>query len=239
MNTLVTICARGGSKGIPKKNIQPINGIPLIGYSIQTAIEFLKKNSGRLELSTDSIEIKNVSAELGLTTEYLRPHKLASDTAGKIEVIDHLFKYSERKYQTKFDFILDLDVSSPLRTVRDIETAFKALQGDKKALNIFSVSKAHRNPYFNVVEKKSNGYYGVVKKGEFKSRQKSPQVFDMNASFYIYRRKFFSDGHTSAITNRSKVHVMDHICFDLDEPMDLHYMNWLVKNNMLGFDINY
>jgi CMP-N,N'-diacetyllegionaminic acid synthase len=239
MGILVTICARGGSKGIPGKNIKPIGGTPLIGHSIKVAQRFLAQNEGIMELSTDNAEIKDVARSLGLATEYTRPPKLASDTAGKIDVLYHVWKYAEKKHGQQFDYLLDLDVSAPLRSLEDVQQAFKMLKADKKALNIFSVSKAHRNPYFNMVEKKRNGYYGVIKKGEFKTRQQSPPVFDMNASFYIYKRAFFEQGCTSAITPKSLIYAMDHICFDLDEPLDLSYMNFLLENRLLDFKFDY
>jgi len=239
MSILITICARGGSKGIPGKNIKPIHGRPLIGHSIKVAQQFLEKHDGVMELSTDSAEIKDVARTLGLDTEYTRPAKLATDTAGKIEVLYHVWKYAEKKYKRKFDYLLDLDVSAPLRTLDDVLQAFTMLQKDKKALNIFSVSKAHRNPYFNMVEQKANGYFGVIKKGDFKTRQQSPAVYDMNASFYIYKRAFFEKESKSAITNRSLVFAMKHMCFDLDEPVDFLYMSWLMENKLLGFDLGY
>ena len=239
MGILVTICARGGSKGIPGKNIKPIGGTPLIGHSIKVGQRFLAQQAGVMELSTDNDDIKGVARSLGLATEYTRPAELASDTAGKIDVLYHVWKYAEQKHGQSFDYLLDLDVSAPLRSLEDVQQAFKMLEADKKALNIFSVSKAHRNPYFNMVEKKANGYYGVIKKGEFKTRQESPEVFDMNASFYIYKRAFFDQGCTSAITESSLIYAMGHICFDLDEPLDLSYMNFLLENRLLDFKFDY
>lgn len=192
-----------------------------------------------MELSTDNDEIKDTARALGLATEYTRPAELASDTAGKIGVLYDVWKYAEQKHRQKFDYLLDLDVSAPLRSLEDVQQAFKMLQADTNALNIFSVSRAHRNPYFNMVEKKPNGYYGVIKKGEFKTRQESPEVFDMNASFYIYKRAFFEQGCASAITEHSLVYAMNHICFDLDEPLDLLYMNFLLENRLLDFKFDY
>lgn len=113
--------------------------------------------------------------------------------------------------------------------------AFQILKADPNAFNIFSVNTAARNPYFNMVEKKDSGYYNVVKQGNFVTRQAAPKVYDMNASFYIYRRSFFENNLKSAITERSLIYEMPHLCFDLDEPYDFEFMEFLLTNNRLNF----
>ena len=190
MRILITICARGGSKGIPGKNIRLLDGKPLIGYTIETASKFAEQKDCIIGLSTDSDEIKEVARKFGLATEYTRPTPLATDSAGKVDTIRDILLYEENKSNLAFDYILDLDVTSPLRTIRDLEEAFDILQSDAKALNLFSVNHANKNPYFNMVEQKENGYYGLVKKGEFLSRQSAPPIYELNASFYFYRRAF-------------------------------------------------
>ena len=242
MKTLVSICARGNSKGLPNKNILPILSKPLIGYSIDCAKKIQKlypKSLIHIELSTDSRQIIKVAEECGLKTNYLRPNELATDTSGKIPVLEDLLNYAEKKHELEYDFLLDLDVSSPLRTVEDIKEAFDRIQKTPEALNIFSVSPAHKNPYFNMVELQNSGYAKLVKGLDQKvlSRQKAPEVFEMNASFYIYRKKFFDEKHSSAITDKSLTHCMDHICFDIDKKIDFEFLNFLMTQNKLRFDI--
>jgi CMP-N,N'-diacetyllegionaminic acid synthase len=237
MNILITICARGGSKGIPGKNIRLIAGKPLIAYSIEQARRFASQKACVIALSTDSEDIINVAAEAGLTTDYRRPDDLATDTAGKKGVIADLIKYEEEKRQIKFDYILDLDVTSPLRTIEDLEAAFKIIQEDENALNIFSVNPANRNPYFNMVEQNAEGYYELCKKGTFVTRQAAPKVYDLNASFYIYRPAFFKTDYSGAITARSLIYEMSHACFDLDHPIDFTFMEYLLENKKLDFII--
>jgi CMP-N-acetylneuraminic acid synthetase len=112
------------------------------------------------------------------------------------------------------------------------------IQTDGNALNLFSVNPANRNPYFNMVEKQQNGYYGLCKKTDqpILGRQSAPKVCDMNASFYFYRRNFFDSGLQSAITNRSLIYEMPHICFDLDHPVDFEFLFFLIINDKLDFD---
>ncbi|WP_031287667.1 cytidylyltransferase domain-containing protein [Sphingobacterium sp. IITKGP-BTPF85] len=240
MKILISLCARGGSKGIPRKNIKNLNGRPLIDYSIQFA-ERIKSiySDVIIELSTDDDEIKSVSALCGLKSDYTRPEYLASDSAGKVDAIRDLLIYAEAKYQCKFDYLLDLDVSSPLRTINDVEEAFKYMESDLEALTLFSVNKAGKNPYFNMVEKDSAGYYALSKKREFTtlSRQSAPDVYELNASFYIYRRSFFDSEFKGVITNKSLVFEMNHICFDLDHSIDFEFMDYLLRNQKLPIEL--
>ncbi|MFM2226543.1 MAG: hypothetical protein RJA07_2745 [Bacteroidota bacterium] len=241
-NILITICARGGSKGIPGKNIRLIANKPLIAYSIHTAMQFaaIMKDEYlvKLALSTDDEAIKNTAAQFGLSTNYTRPYDLATDTAGKLPVLKHLLDDEEQQH-IKYDFLLDLDVTSPLRTATDLVDAFKILLADENALNLFSVNHANRNPYFNMVEQNETGYYSLVKKlpNGVVTRQAAPKVYDMNASFYWYKKSFFTANCHTAISTKSLVYIMPHICFDLDEPTDFLFMQYLVENNMLGFDL--
>src|SRR3954462_12680497 len=114
---LITICARGGSKGIPGKNIKTLAGRPLIDYTIKVANLFAEKYNGTVALSTDDELIRNVAAECGLTSGYQRPESLASDTAGKVDAIRDIVLFEEKRLNITFDYILDLDVTAPLRTL--------------------------------------------------------------------------------------------------------------------------
>ncbi|WP_436414232.1 cytidylyltransferase domain-containing protein [Petrimonas sp.] len=240
MSILITICARGGSKGIPGKNIKKINGKPLIYYTLRTAIEFAKdRKDCHIILSTDSEEIKETVRSSGffeIDLSYTRPAKLASDTAGKLDVIKNVLSYAQEKNNMQYDYVLDMDVTSPLRTVRDLDDSFILMENNKSALNLFSVSTASRNPYFNMVEEQENGFVSLCKQGNFLTRQSAPKVYDMNASFYIYRSDFFKEKQSRVITDRSIVYEVPHLCFDLDHPIDFEFMAYLLENNKLDFD---
>lgn len=238
-NILVTICARGGSKGIPGKNIKSLMGKPLIGYSIELAKRIHEKTAADLSLSSDDETIINVASGLGLSTNYRRPAPLASDSAGKIDAIAHLLLWEEKFNTKEYDYVIDLDVTSPLRTLADVMNCFDVLQSNPAALNIFSVSPARRNPYFNMVEEGEYGFCRIVKTSNVAqfSRQLAPKVFDINGSFYIYRRNFFTSGMRSAITDRSLMFPVPHTCFDLDEVEDFEFMEFLMMNNKLGFEL--
>lgn len=237
---LITICARAGSRGIPGKNSRLMNGRPLAAYTFSIARRYAALTGGTIALSTDSAVLLELAAGMGLHTSYVRPPALSADNTGKIDTIRDLLLHEEKVAGSRYDYIVDLDVTSPLRTIADLEAARAALINDPRALNIFSVSRPHRNPYFNVVEKHPDGYYRLVKSPEkpVVSRQTAPVVYDLNASFYFYRREFFDMGFRNAYTDRSLVWLIGHVCFDLDEPVDFLFMEYLMKNNMLGFDFS-
>lgn len=233
MNILVTICARGGSKGIPGKNIKPVGGKPLLAYTAEIARRFSEIHGAQVILSSDSSEILKVGQDCGLTTEYVRPDYLANDTCGKPDAIKDALVWAENKYGAEFDFIVDLDVTSPIRTLEDVENCVRKLEDHKDALTVFSVNPCARNPYFNMVEEKPDGYYGVVLGGRYTTRQDAPKVYDMNASIYVYRRDALMREDPRAVTSRSLVYVMDHICFDLDEPADYDYLSYLIDTGRI------
>ena len=169
-NIIITICARGGSKGIPGKNIKLLNGKNLITYTIEHAYTLKKwfENENNLNvhiaLSTDDKDIMNKAKKSGLQTNYLRPAILANDTAGKMDVLKDILIYSENENEVVYDYILDLDVSAPMRTQEDLKEGFRLFLKDKATENLFSVSNAHKNPYFNMVEKNKEGFLQFVKK---------------------------------------------------------------------------
>jgi CMP-N,N'-diacetyllegionaminic acid synthase len=237
-NILITICARGGSRGVRKKNIKELGKFPLIYYSINIAKKFLKNKKGKISLSTDDEEIKLICQDYGIYTEYIRPVNLATDSAGKIDTIRDILLFEEKKTKTSYDMILDLDVSSPLRTLTDLEESFKLFASKKNALNLFSVSESIKNPYFNMVELKDNGFYKLVKNrsiGDIFNRQSAPKVYDLNASFYWYRRSFFDSKFNTVITNKSLIYEVGHICFDIDDELDFLFMKFLYENKKLNF----
>ena len=129
-----------------------------------------------------------------------------------------------------------------LNAMRDMsyqDLAFHIFEKEPETLNVFSVSKAHKNPYFNMVEQDENGYVHLCKplNQSVYSRQSAPEVFEMNASFYIFRNEYFKLNKDSVFTKKTRPFIMDHICFDIDETLDFEFMEFLVKNQKLDFEI--
>lgn len=240
MKGIVTICARGGSKGIPGKNIKKIAKTPLIHYTLAVAARLQLDLDLDIYLSTDSAEIRQVVDDFGnrnIKTHYSRPPELATDSAGKLGAIIDVMNFAQKENTLEYGYVIDLDVTAPFRTVEDVLNAYNLVYKDSRALNIFSVSPANRNPYFNMVEQKENGYYSLCKQGKFLSRQTAPKVYDMNASFYIYKKEFFDKNLPTAISSNSLVYEVPHICFDLDHPIDFDFLEYLILNNKLDFNL--
>jgi len=217
-----------------------LNEKPLIGYSIDVAKKFQQYVAETdIALSTNSEEIKHVAESYGLHTAYTRSEALAGDTIGKIDVIADVLKYYQQSFKKQYEYVLDLDVTSPLRNLNDLISAFDILKNNLEAVNLFSVSPSSRSPYFNMVEQKPNGFFAQVKTPEagIYTRQSAPVVYDMNASFYFYRKSFFEQGYKGAITDKSQIYIVPHICFDLDHPTDFEYLTYMMANNKLDFEL--
>lgn len=235
-NILISVCARGGSKGIPGKNLKPLNGKPLINYTL----DFINELKGVIEFdlyfSTDDQKIKTHLLNEGYEVPNIRDKTLAMDHTPKIDVIRNVLLNAERLYSKTYEYVIDLDVTSPLRNQKDILEALSRLKKDDNALNIFSVSKSRKNPYFNMIEKKKDGYFKkVITKNNITGRQQAPEVYELNASFYILTNAFLKGDYIKMVTERSLIYEMPHICFDIDEPEDFKLMEAVLQNNLFQF----
>lgn len=189
MRTISTICARGGSVGVPRKNIRDLHGKPLIAWTIEQALA--APSIDAVYVSTEDDEIAAVAAQYGAVVPYRRPPELATSSAAKIPVIRHLVEFLESRGE-QVDRVVDLDPTSPLRTVEDIESAVGLLDAETDA--VITGYPSDKNPYFNMVEEKPDGGYGLVVPSEVVSRQSAPAVFSMNASIYVWHRSTLEKG---------------------------------------------
>jgi len=230
---LIIIAARGGSKGVKNKNIRLLCGLPLIAYTIKQAKRWGKAD--RIVCSTDSEKIANIVRQYGAEIPFMRPNDLATDTAGKIDVLKHAVETIEKQNKEKYSIIVDLDVTAPLRQISDIDGAVKLFL-DKRPKTVFSVSPSRRNPYFNMIELNKNGYPVLVKDGiPILRRQDAPLVYDVNASIYVYDRNYLLDkGTKRPISDRSLVWIMDEFsAFDIDSEADFQFVEFLVSKGLV------
>jgi CMP-N,N'-diacetyllegionaminic acid synthase len=228
MNRICTICARGGSKSIKNKNIVEIAGKPLIAYTLEQARS--SKLFDLIAVSSDSPEILKVAGDYGADLLVNRPDELASDAAAKLPVIRHCVNAAEEKKQTKFDVIVDLDATSPLRNVEDIKGAVQLLENEKVS-NVITAAPAHRSPYFNLVELDDTGVVRLSKNtgNAIVRRQDSPKCFDMNASIYVWRRDALFD-HPTLFNEDTRLFVMpEERSRDIDSELDLEFVEFLMK----------
>lgn len=230
-NLLITICARGGSKGVKNKNIRELAEKPLIFYTINQAKEWGKGRN--TVVSTDSEEIAKIAKEFGAEVPFMRPAELATDKAGKVAVIRHTLVYCEEIFEEVYDAVMDLDITSPVRKVHDLENAFNLFL-ETKPKTLFSVTPAHRNPYFNMVEEAVDGKVHLCKEGNFARRQDAPKVYEMNASIYIYDKKFLLDGNENVVSDNSIIYKMgDESRIDIDSELDFKFVEFLIKENII------
>lgn len=187
MRRLCTVCARGGSKGVTSKNIRRLLDKPLIAYSLEQA-----KSCGLFEMiavSSDSPGILEIARRYGADLLVERPLELATDTAAKVPAIRHCVEAAERHAGKRFDVLVDLDATSPLRLPEDIVGAVSLLE-ERKISNVITAAPARRSPYFNLVELGSDGVVRLSKPlpRQVHRRQDAPPAYDMNASIYVWRR---------------------------------------------------
>ena len=226
MKILCTICARAGSKGVTNKNLRPINSKPLIVYSIEQALA--TKLFDQIVVSSDSAEIRNVALANGATHAVERPFGLASDTAPKLPAIRHCVESAEKKFG-KFEVIVDLDATAPLRNPEDILGALELLRTTNSD-NVITGTPAHRSPYFNLVETNEQGIVHLSKqpRAAVDRRQDSPECFDMNASIYVWRRHALFENET-LFTKSTRLFVMPRErSIDIDSQADFDMVEWLM-----------
>jgi len=219
-NNICVICMRGGSRGIKNKNLLKINKKDLMSYTINQAKK--SKIFSKIIISSDSKKILYKAKKYKLDHYILRAKKLANNKISKIPAIINAVKISEKKFNTKFDYIFDLDATSPLRKVSDIINAFKKITKQKKE-NLISVSEARRNPYFNMVEYNKKGQLKLCKKHKhhITSRQMAPKVYDMNASIYIWKRNYLFIKKKSIDSSTSIYFMPQKRSYDIDNKTDL------------------
>ena len=225
MKTIATICARGGSKGLPRKNVLPFAGKPLIARTIEQALGCPMIEG--VFVSTDDDEIAEVARGCGAQVPYRRPADLASDDAGKIPVIEHLVAHLETQGMS-IGTIVDLQPTSPLRTQEDLAAAIR-LAG--AADLIVSVSEPSHNPYYSLVEMDDRGELHLSKPATFIRRQDVPTVWGLNGSIYVWQRAALAraarDGFWSVSMRASKMPTERSV--DIDGPLDFEWAEWLFR----------
>ncbi len=231
MKTICVISARGGSRGLPGKNIRPMLGKPLIVWSIEQALA--TKEIDKVVVSTDSEMIAEIARAAGAETPFLRPEYLSTSEAGKFGVFKHALDACEKHYNEFYDLYVDLDCTSPLRDVSDISACIAKFHERKihGVDGVFSICEARKNPYFNLLESNEEGALKICKKlpGTVVRRQDAPAVFEHVASIYalspdyIRRADYLLDGHTEGYDIGSEKSL------DVDSDFDFLLIEYLMK----------
>lgn len=227
MKVLFTICGRAGSKGIKNKNIKDFLGAQLSYYSLAAIAMYIERNpeiSADVVLNTDSEELIRIVENNKFCKVDLirRDASLGTDSVPKISVILDCLDKEEQRNSVRYDMVVDLDLTSPLRTVKDIENLVNK-QYETKCDVAFSVTTARRNPYFNMVKKTDKGYKRVLE-SSFNTRQEAPEIFDMNASMYAYSPEYLKTGRGVLDGYCEAIEMYDTGVLDLDHENDFELM---------------
>lgn len=186
---LAVIPARGGSKGLPGKNIRPLMGLPLIAHAI--AMAGLCPEIDRAVVSTDSEQIADVARAHGGEVPFMRPAELARDETPMWPVIQHALRWAEQDEGRSYDFVTLLDCTSPGRMPEDVTGGLAKLGSDERADGIIGVSEPEFNPIWHCVVEKDGLMADLIPEGaKYTRRQDVPTVYRINAILYIWRAEF-------------------------------------------------
>lgn len=234
-NVLITICGRAGSKGFKNKNLKTFLGYPLVYYTISAAFLFKEKagNEANVDicLNTDSLDLAELVAERYPEVEYIaRSKELGEDSVPKAAVWHNCIEVMQERKNTSYQYMIDLDITSPLRQKDDVYNAYKLKLERNDAEMVESVCPCRRNPYFNMY-KKDGDFVSTVIDSNLTTRQQAPECFDENASIYVLDTRFFA-GNDKNMLNEAKtvIYMMkDTAVLDIDSEEDFKLMQVVAR----------
>lgn len=229
MKVLVIIPARGGSKGIPRKNIKPLGGKPLICHTIDCARQVVADDD--ICVSTDDAEIIRCVEDYGLKVPFVRPAELATDTSGTYEVLLHALEYYEHQGM-RYDVIVLLQNTSPFRYGEHVKEALKLYRSDIDM--VVSVKETASNPYYNCFEEDEHGFLHISKgDGLFTRRQDVPKAYEYNGAIYVINPDSLKKMPLGTFPKRVK-YVMDDLhSLDLDTMIDWKFAEFLIDEKLI------
>lgn len=228
---LCTICVRGGSKGVPGKNIRPIGGKPLLAHSIAHA-----RQSGlfaAIAVSSDAADVLQVARDWGADVLVERPAELATDRSAKIPAIRHCMLAAERHLGMECKVLVDLDATSPLRAASDIVAAVDLL-GENGCTNVITGTEARRSPYFNLIEldQAKAPHLSKALPDAVVRRQDAPSCYDMNASIYVWHRSAIM-GFDTLFLPGTRLYVMPaERSLDIDSELDFRLVDYIFEQGL-------
>ena len=228
MDPLVIITARGGSKGVPDKNIKLLGGKPLIAYTIEAALGVFPAE--RIIVSTDSEKIKQAAEKCGIEVPFLRPAELATDTASSYDVILHTMDQANQ-LGIIYDTVILLQPTSPFRNAQHIRGALALLRENDDM--VVSVKVSEENPYYSLFEENSDGYLSRSKEGSFTRRQDCPKVFSYNGAIYVMRAESLRKETIGSFKKVRKYVMSDLESLDIDTPLDWKLAELIMKEGLI------
>ncbi len=224
------ICARGGSKGIPKKNIRNICGKPLIAWSIQLALKIPRIS--RVLVSTDSEEIAQIAKQYGAEVPFIRPDELAQDDSPEWMVWRHALDYLNQNDSEQVDGLVVLPPTAPCRNETDIENCLDEYEKADSDV-IMTNTDAHRNPYYNMLKKDKEGYVSIAVPfpTTLVGRQKAPIVFDATTVAYVANPTFVLQNNKMFDGKVRSVYVPPERALDIDTLFDFRIAEFLLNES--------
>jgi CMP-N,N'-diacetyllegionaminic acid synthase len=226
---LFLIPARGGSKGIPQKNIKLLSGKPLIYYAIDSArVLSVDEN---ICVSTDDDSISEIVSNYGLDIPFKRPHEFATDTSGTYEVILHALNHYETKGKS-FDVVVLLQPTSPFRKSNQITEALKLFSTNIDM--VVSVKETKSNPYYVLFEEDMEGFLRKSKEATFTRRQDCPKVWELNGAIYILNVQSLKQKHMTEFDRIVKYPMDDLTSIDIDDQIDWMFCEFLIEKGLVN-----
>jgi CMP-N,N'-diacetyllegionaminic acid synthase len=233
MSDLFIIPARGGSKGIPNKNVKLLGGKPLINYSIEVARSIA--NDENICVSTDNPEIKKIVEATGLKVPFLRPAHLATDHSGTYEVLLHALNFYQSKGK-EFARLVLLQPTSPFRTTLHLQEAMQLYNTEMDM--VASVKICHASPYFTLREEDTDGWLQKSKPSNYVRRQDAPEVYELNGSIYIINIERLKESPISAFSKVRKYVMDDVYSVDIDISLDWLLAEMLLEKGLVQLAFN-
>ncbi len=240
-NVLITICARAGSKGFKNKNLKIFAGEPLSFYSLAAAELFIMQRKDLnidVCLNTDSdILIDLLSKQYPYLTILPRPEELCGDIVPKMPVYQNSLERMEQIKGKTYDYVIDLDITSPLRQAHDINGALLVKEAREDLQLIFSVTNSRRTPYMNMAKEVGDHVEKVIEHNNT-ARQQTPTVYDLNASIYVFERNFLKENETGFVWDaKCGIYKMfDTGIIDIDSEEDFELMQAIAEHLYKTYD---
>ena len=230
MNTVGLIFARGGSKGLPGKNIRMFNGKPLIAWSIQHALAV--KEIDRVVVSTDSEEIAEVAIEFGAEIPFIRPNELSEDGSSEWLAWQHAINFFKNEKKAFPDIMVSIPATSPLRIIEDIENCLKTFKINNFDA-VISITESKKSPYFNIVKKNNDGSIELLiqPKKIISNRQLVPEAFDITTVCYVLSTEFIINNNSIFDGNIGSSYVPIERSIDIDTLQDFQFAEYIFKLN--------
>lgn len=233
MRVLYVITARGGSKGVPHKNIVDIDGMPLMAYKIIAAQR--TNHDKRIIVSTDDYDIANVARKYGAEVPFMRPDYLASDTASSMDVIDHAIRWVEENDTSKYDYVCMLEPSSPFMTYRQMDNAFELMQSTNADTMLGMKEVEVARVFINTLD--DNGHlslhYDSIKNMKSVRRQDQIPEYTMNGCIYAAKWDYFKENHLFHSVNSIPFIMPAEQSIEIDSILDLEFARYVVEKGII------